>query len=130
MKTLKFIIFLIVLGFLALIYFQNAEYLTAKQSLMLDLKFKTWQWTFPELWNLAYFGICFVIGFIIAAFYGLGSKLKSKQIIKSLNATIDSHAAQISSLRTELEVFTNDPYIKKQAEEKQEPVETEVEEPA
>lgn len=119
MKKIKFFLWLIVLIFLGLLVYQNKDYFFTTQALNLDinLKFKSWSWILPEAQNILYFGICFVFGLFVTGIMGISSKLKSRKMIKALNKTIDSHAAQISSLRTELEVFINDPYIKKKADE-------------
>ncbi len=119
MKKVKFFLWLVILIFLGLLIYQNKAYFFTPHSFTIDLKISSWQWTFTELANIVYLGICFVLGLIIAGYMGLSSKIRSKKTIRALNKTIDSHAAQISSLRTQLEVYVNDPYIKKQTESRQ-----------
>jgi uncharacterized membrane protein YciS (DUF1049 family) len=116
MKKVKFFLWLIILFFLGLLVYQNLPYFLTIQALTIDLKIKSWNWVLPEMQNIVYWAICFVFGLIVSGIMGISSKIRNRKMIKSLNKTIDSHAAQISSLRTELEVFINDPYIKKQAE--------------
>ncbi|THB74786.1 MAG: hypothetical protein D3926_21320 [Desulfobacteraceae bacterium] len=117
MKKVKFILWLLVLICLGVLIYQNQEYFFSVQALEVDLKVKTWQWTLPAIQNIAYMGICLAAGLLIAATWGISSKIRSNRIIRTLNETVDSHAAQITSLRTELEVYINDPYIKKQLQE-------------
>jgi uncharacterized integral membrane protein len=117
MKKVKVVLWLIVLIFLGLLVYQNQEYFFSTNALQIDLKISTWQWSLPELQTIAYMGICFAVGFIWAGILGLSSRFRLKKEIKTLNQTVDSHAAQISSLKTELEVYINDPYISRQTKE-------------
>lgn len=110
MKKLKLFSGLILVLFVGLIVYQNREYFFLKQALSLSLGVETWHWTAPGIPNLAYFGICLVLGLAIAGFFGIASKLKSRKIIKSLNTTIESHLEMISTLKTELQTFKSDPY--------------------
>ncbi len=115
MKTIiKLIFWLIVLSFLGFIVYQNLEYFMAKTALILDLKREGWNWTTPGLENIYYFGICFAIGLFIAGFKGLRVKWNLSSIIKSKNKEIDTLQERISHLKTELDVFQHDPYIKKE----------------
>ncbi|MFO7884779.1 MAG: hypothetical protein R6U68_08160 [Desulfobacteraceae bacterium] len=121
MKKVKLFLFLIVVIFVGLIIYQNREFFLTKQALSLSLGVETWQWTAPGVANVAYWGGCFVIGLIITGWMGLMLKFKSQKKIKSLNKTIDSHIETISSLKTELEAFKNDPYHQEPKPETQEP---------
>ncbi len=105
MKKFKFFLFLIVIGFTALIIYQNRVYFLAKQALSLSLGVETWHWTAPEVENVYYFAGCLVIGLLIAGFIGFSAKLKSLKTIKSLNASIESHLDMIKSLKGEIEVL-------------------------
>ena len=90
-----------------------------KTALNLDLKVTAWHWTIPELPNIAYFGICFLLGLILAGLKGLPAKFRLKKDIKTKNATIASLNEQINTLKIDLDVFRHDPYIKKKLEEQE-----------
>jgi len=121
MKKVKLFLFLIVVIFVGLIIYQNREFFLTKQALSLSLGVETWQWTAPGVENVYYWGGCFVIGLILTGWMGLMSKLKLSRKNKSLNKTIDSHIETISSLKTELEAFKNDPYQEEPKPETEEP---------
>lgn len=110
MKKIKLFLGFIILVFAGLIIYQNREYFFAMQTLSLNLGVDTWHWTTPGIQNIFYYAIFFVIGILVAGFYGLSLKLRSNRTIKALNATIDSHLDKIAVLKKDLEKFRNDPY--------------------
>lgn len=110
MKKIKLFLGFIILAFAGLVIYQNREYFFAMQALSLNLGVDTWHWTTPEIKNIFYYGIFFLLGILVAGFYGLTLKLKSNKTIKALNSTIDSHIENIASLKKDLEKFRNDPY--------------------
>ncbi len=112
MRKIKMTFSLLIIIFVALLIYQNREYCFTKQALSLSLGVETWHWTAPAVANVYYMGGCFIIGLIITGYMGLGSKLRAKKTIKKLNATIDSHQELITSLKSELATFKNDPYQK------------------
>ncbi len=117
MKTIKIIFWLIILGLLGTLIYQNSDYFMTKIALDLDLKITNWNWTIPELQNVVYFGICFLLGIILSGSKGLLTKYRLNKKIKAQNASIDSLKAEVNTLKTELEVFKHDPYIKPQLKE-------------
>ena len=123
MKTIKYLFWLIIIVLLGILIYQNLEYFMTTASLKFDLKVATWNWTIPELQNIAYFGICFLLGIILAGIKGFAVKLGLKKVIKTQKATMDSLNKQINLLKAELDVFQHDPYIKK-AQEATAPVES------
>lgn len=114
MKTIKFLLWLIVLSFLGIFIYQNIDYFMIKTALKIDLKIASWNWTLPEIQNIAYFGICFLLGLLIAGIRGFVIKLGLKKEIKKKDAAIASFKEKLTSLKTELDVFQHDPYIKKE----------------
>jgi len=111
---------MIVLGLIGILIFQNLDYFMTKTALKIDLEIDTWSWTIPELQNIAYFGICFLLGIILAILRGFMIKLGLKKEIRTKDAAISSLKEKIVSLKTELDVFQHDPYIKKEL--KKEPI--------
>ncbi len=112
MKKIKISLFFIILIFLGLIIYQNNEYFLDTHSLLIDLKLQNWQWNLPYVMNIGYFGIFFGLGFLFAGYLWIFSAFKSRKIIKLLNRDINSYHDQVVSLKTELDKFNNDPYIK------------------
>jgi hypothetical protein len=118
MKTIKFLFWLIILVLLGTLIYQNLAYFMAPTPLTLDLQIAGWSWTIPPIQNIAYFGICFLLGLILAGIKGLLAVFCLKKQIKDGNKTIISLKAEMESLKTELDVFKHDPYIKKELENK------------
>ncbi len=118
MKTIKFLFWLIILAFLGILIYQNQEYFMAPTPLKLDLQVTGYAWAIPPIQNIAYFGICFLLGLILAGIKGLLSAFCLRKQIKAGNKTIASLQAEINSLKTELDVFKHDPYIKKEIDNK------------
>ena len=117
MKKIKLLLWLIILGLLGTLIYQNLDYFMTTVALKFDLKVASWNWTIPELQNIAYFGICFLSGLIIAGLKGFVVSFRLSKEIKAKNTTITSLKEQVNTLKTELEVFQHDPYIKKQLKE-------------
>ena len=120
MKKIKISLFFIILIFLGLIIYQNNEYFLDTHSLLIDLKLQNWQWNLPYVMNIGYFGIFFGLGFLFAGYLWIFSAFKSRKIIKLLNRDINSYHDQVVSLKTELDKFNNDPYIKQKTDNHEE----------
>jgi len=118
MKTIKIIFWLIILALLGTLIYQNQAYFMTTTLLHLDLKIPGWSWSIPPLQNIAYFGICFVLGLILAGIKGLAAGFGLKKQIKKGNTALAALQKEKDSLKAELDVFKNDPYIKKEIEHK------------
>jgi len=118
MKTIKFLFWLIILALLGTLIYQNQEYFMAPTPLTLNLQVAGWAWAIPPIQNIAYFGICFLLGLIFAGIKGLLAIFGLKKQIKNGNKTIAGLQKEIDSIKTELNVFKHDPYIKKEIENK------------
>ncbi len=114
MKKIKLVFILIILVLLGLLVYQNADYFFAKHALSLNLGLESWKWTTPGVQNIGYLGICLAAGLLITGIKGLGTRMRLKKEVKLLKTDIESYLEQISSLKTELEKFKNDPYRKKE----------------
>ncbi|WDP89190.1 MAG: hypothetical protein HUN04_05380 [Desulfobacter sp.] len=116
MKIIKVLFFLIILGTLGTIGYQNQEYFLTNMGLHIDITIfkKTFlQYTARELPNWAYWGICFVLGLLIASIRGMVKAFRLGREIKAKNLRIDKLKGEINTLKTELDVYIHDPYIKK-----------------
>ena len=102
MKKLKIVLWVIILGFIAIIFFSNKDYLLAKQVLKIDLLYGEPFHT-TELPNIISFLIFFLAGFLFSYFISLSGRFKSKKIIKNLNAAATSQLEEIAALKKEAE---------------------------
>ncbi|MDD9303963.1 MAG: hypothetical protein HUK40_17100 [Desulfobacter sp.] len=116
MKTIKFLFFLIILGLLGLLVYQNQEYFLATYPLHIDFKISSWQYTAIPLANIAYWGICLGLGLLITGLRGLFTAFRLGREVKEKNTRIDLLKGEINTLKTELDVYIHDPYIKKHLE--------------
>jgi len=122
MKKIKLTLGLLVIIFVALVIYQNRAYFFAKQALSFSLGVETWHWTAPETQNVAYFGGCLVIGFLIAGYLGLVSKLRSMKTVKELNRNLLTQIGTIESLQSELATFKTDTYLQSNSQNSSEPL--------
>lgn len=102
-KRVKIGIWVIIIGLLVLLVQQNQDFFLARQSLGLNLYFKSF--AFPEAANLFLFLICFLAGLLLAAYFIFFDRFKLKKTNKTLNTTINTHLEKISSLEKELETL-------------------------
>jgi len=103
MKKVKIVLWIIFLGFIAIIFFSNKNYFFyTKQSMQILIPFaKPYQ--FNEMPNAIYFLVFFLTGFLIAYFISLSERFKSKKTIKNLNAAATSQLEEISVLKKEID---------------------------
>ncbi len=102
MKNIKIVLWVIIIGFIILLLFQNQEIIIAKQSFKLDLMVAD-EYHSPELPNGIIYFVCLLTGFFIAFFAGLAGRFKSKKNIRTLKAANDSQLEEISALKSRLE---------------------------
>ena len=102
MKKLKIVLWIILLGFLAIIFFSNQDYFLAKQSIQIKIPHVASK-SFKEMPNAVYFLVFFIIGFLVAYFFSLSERFKSKKTIKNLNSAATSQLQEISTLKKELD---------------------------
>ena len=102
MKKLKIILGIIVVVFIALVFFQNKDFFISKQGLNLNLYFKD-AYQSPELPLIVWFLTALIIGLLISYFLGLTERFKLKKTIKELKAKIETQMEMITQIRSELE---------------------------
>lgn len=102
MKKFKIALWIILLGMICLIGYQNQNYFLEKHSLMVNF-FIGGIHNSPEWPNVVWFLACFAIGLLIAYFFSLMERFRSNKTIKDYKAKTDSLLDMISQLRQELE---------------------------
>lgn len=101
MKKATLIIWVIILGFIALVIFQNQTFFMAKNSFRLNLGIFE-EYLSPQLPNAILLLIFFFSGVVIAYLFSFGARFKAKRTIKKLNITIASHINELSELKSEI----------------------------
>ncbi|MBW2193546.1 MAG: LapA family protein, partial [Deltaproteobacteria bacterium] len=82
----------------------NKDFFFSNQALSLKLPFLE-TYHAPELENAIYFLAFFLSGFIIAYFFSLSDRFKSKKKIKNLNAAAAAQQTESSTIKSELETL-------------------------
>ena len=103
MKKLKYVFWLVFIGFFALLVYQNIDFFSAKNSLHLDLGI--YQRTTPMLTNGAIIGGFVGIGVLIMLIFYFASRFgvyKARKTIKELKSTLDERSAAIADLKNEM----------------------------
>ena len=106
MKKLKYVFWLVFVGFFSLLVYQNLDFFSAKNILQIDLGI--YQRATPELTN----------GAIIAGFVGIGvfimlvfyfssrySVYRANRTIKELKSNLEDRTTALASLKEELETL-------------------------
>jgi hypothetical protein len=102
MNKTKLVIWLIILGFMALVMYQNeGHFLSTKQSLRLNLGV-TPEYRSPALPLLVYYLIFFVFGLLVAFIFALPDKVRKRRALKQLAAAATDREAEANALKTEL----------------------------
>ncbi|MFP3999150.1 MAG: lipopolysaccharide assembly protein LapA domain-containing protein [Desulfobacterales bacterium] len=100
MKKLKYLLWLVIIGLVALGVYQNRGFFIDGKSLGIDIYF--FSYDSPELPAGLYYLAVFLIGFLISYFSGLPRKFRSRKTIKQLNEKIAADEKKISRLEAEI----------------------------
>ena len=103
MKKAKFAFWLIIFGFMALLTYQNREFFLSKHSLRIDLMVVSYQT--PEIHNTILFLIFFFAGLLMAYFFSLFARFKTKKMIKSLKASLLMNEQMLEELKKEINIL-------------------------
>lgn len=101
MKKVKVIFWLLVVGFVALVVYQNKGYFLAQESLNINLYVA--QYHTPQIATGILILSCFVVGFLIAYLMSLSERFKARKAVKTMEAAMKSQMEQISELKSEVE---------------------------
>jgi uncharacterized integral membrane protein len=101
MGNLKTGLWIVIVGFVGLLFFQNQGVFLATRKLRMDLLFAKYQ--SPELPDILLFICTFVIGCLISYFASLSSRFKFKKRIKQLHSTLDAQQKELTGLKSEID---------------------------
>ena len=104
MKKATLIVWVIILGFIALVIFQNQTFFMTSHSLRLNLGVIN-EYHTPEMPIAVVFIFFFFSGIVIAYLFGLSTRFKARRTIKKLNATIMSQKNEAAELQRELKTL-------------------------
>ena len=113
MKNVKVVFWLLILGFVALVVYQNKDIFLADHILSLDLGFKKYQT--PEFANGLLVLGCFLVGFLFSYFFSLSERFRSKKMIKDLKGSYDANSGQVAALKEEVETLRRDATLHSQS---------------
>jgi len=88
----KIVLWLLVLGFAALVVYQNLDFFSAARSLRIDLGVTVYHT--PEIALGLYFLAVFLIGLLAAYFASLGQRFRSRQTVRALREEMEAMKAQ------------------------------------
>ena len=107
MKKVKLAIWVVIVAFVAIFFYQNREWFLSAQSIKLDLLFAQYQSSEIKIVILAF--MFFVAGLLLGAYFILVYHLKIKKKVKTLSAQVKSQGDQITTLENELKHFRPEP---------------------
>jgi hypothetical protein len=109
MNKAKLIIWLLVLGFMGLVVYQNeGHFLDAQESLRLNLGVFP-EYHSPKLPMVFFYLVFFLYGLIVAYFFGLPDRFRSRKAIKRLTNAATQREKAITELNTELARLKGEP---------------------
>ena len=109
MNKAKLIIWLLVLGFMGLFIYQNeGHFLGAQQSLRLNLGVVP-EYHSPKLPMVFFYLVFFLYGLIVAYFFGLPERFRSRKAIKRLTIADTQREKAMTELNTELSRLKGEP---------------------
>ncbi len=103
MKKIKIALWVIIIGFLVLVMFQNKDFFMAKQGIGINLYFVNYE--IPEIYNVILFFAFFAAGLLVAYIFSLFSKFKANKTIKEMKSSMTSSMQQVSVLKQELDAL-------------------------
>jgi predicted membrane protein len=107
MKKVKIAFWIVVFGFIGLIFYQNWEFFKTESHLLINLGF--FKYETPFLANAVFFVAFFMIGVLITYFFSLFKHFKDAKTIKVLKSKETNLVSAVSSLEKELSNFKAGP---------------------
>jgi NADH:ubiquinone oxidoreductase subunit 5 (subunit L)/multisubunit Na+/H+ antiporter MnhA subunit len=103
MKKVKLTFWILIIGLLALLVYQNQTYFFSQYSLGINLGF--FKRVSPDIYNLVIIAAFFCFGLLIAYISSLFDKFKAKKTIKELKSASKSHQDTITQMRQEVDAL-------------------------
>ena len=100
MKKVKIAVWVILIGLVAVLIYQNQAFFMAKQIVTFNLLFA--EFKTPETYNVF---VCFaflIAGLLLGSYFHLIHYLKSKKTVKMLNTTVGAQEEKIKQLEAQL----------------------------
>jgi len=113
MSKLKTWIWIVIVILLMVLFFQNQSGFMAKRSLRLNLYVVSYQT--PSLPDGLYFLGTLVIGLVLAYFFSLPDRFKSRKTIKNLTSSLAQNSQEMIALKKEIDVLKQDRSADQQA---------------
>jgi len=107
MKKIKLVFWLILIGFLALLTYQNWDYFMSQHGLRINLFVA--EYHTPPLQNAVLLLIFFFAGLLIAYFFTLFERFKSQRTIKSMTASLEMSEKLLNELKKEIQSLKGEP---------------------
>jgi hypothetical protein len=109
MNKAKLIIWLLVLGFMGLVVYQNdGHFLNAQESLRLNLGVVP-EYHSPKLPMVFFYLVFFLYGLVVAYLFGLPERFRSRKAIKRLTIAATQREKAMTELNTELSRIKGEP---------------------
>jgi hypothetical protein len=109
MNKAKLIIWLLVLGFMGLVVYQNeGHFLNAQESLRLNLGVVP-EYHSPKLPMVFFYLVFFLYGLIVAYLFGMRERFRSRKAIKRLTIAATQREEAMTELNTELSRLKGEP---------------------
>jgi uncharacterized integral membrane protein len=100
MKRVRAAFWVIVIGLLVVIFFQNQKFFLESQSFRVDLYFRSFHT--PQVPNSLLFLGFFLIGFLLSYFMYLPDRFRTRKAIRHLSTNLEASYRKISALESEL----------------------------
>lgn len=108
MRNIKLVLWLVVIGLVALVVYQNSIYFTQHQVFALDVPFVARHFETPSLPNAVFLLFFFSLGLLTSFFLGLAGRLRTRREMRSLKTAVESQMDIIAALKKELELVKGD----------------------
>ena len=101
MKKFKYVLWVLMIGFLGLLVYQNQGVFLSKHSMVINLGFA--QYRIPEIYSILIIAVFFFGGVLLAYATSLLGRYKAHRQIRSLKQTVDAYTGTITTLKKEVE---------------------------
>ena len=98
MSKIKTFFWIVLVGFILIVFFSNLEFFLQPQPLNVNFVIKSY--SLPTLSTAILFLVIFTAGLLVAYFSNLPERYRHRKTIKNLKTTIDSQEKEIERIRT------------------------------